>query len=287
MDRGLAAQRQLLDLAAGSASGASSVRARPQRLLGALDPRAIALLERAPGGRRCLPGRPPSRRPRRAPARSAFGPASAARPRCPGFDGRGRDRPLDTGVDLGHPYLGAACCPVDVVAATRRERAPQPARRTEIEQHGTELAGIIVGSGGPAAFSARARARVLPIRVAGWQPTARQPSSSTRRTDQLMAGLERAVDPNGDGDAHDAVRLAVVGVAEPYAAFADGPEARAGRARRPGTLVVAPPGTTAAPAPCSARSPGPAGVRARSPSARPTRGPQCRACVSSCAGAST
>ena len=47
------------------------------------------------------------------------------------------------------------------------------------------------------------------------------------RSDQVIAGLERAVDPNDDGDAHDAARIALLPLAEPYAAFADSPEARA------------------------------------------------------------
>ena len=63
------------------------------------------------------------------------------------------------------------------------------------------------------------------------------------RTDQVLAGLERAVDPNGDGIAHDAARIAVVGVAEPYSAFAEGPLAKAvAGAFRLDTLVVAPAG---------------------------------------------
>ena len=63
------------------------------------------------------------------------------------------------------------------------------------------------------------------------------------RTDQVIAGLERAVDPNGDGDTHDAVRLALLGVAAPYAAFTDGPEAQAVQgALDLNTLVVAPAG---------------------------------------------
>jgi len=47
------------------------------------------------------------------------------------------------------------------------------------------------------------------------------------RTDQLIAGLDRAVDPNDDGDAHDAARVALVALAEPFAGFTDSPEARA------------------------------------------------------------
>ena len=44
-----------------------------------------------------------------------------------------------------------------------------------------------------------------------------------------LAGLEAAVDPNSDGDAHDAARIALIGVVEPFASFADSPLARAGR----------------------------------------------------------
>src|SRR5919198_1484769 len=78
-------------------------------------------------------------------------------------------------------------------------------------------------SSAPAAPGATA----LPIRVAGWQQAADGASAVYSRSDQLIAGLDRAVDPNGDGDAHDAVRVALVGVAEPYGAFTDGPEATA------------------------------------------------------------
>jgi hypothetical protein len=86
-------------------------------------------------------------------------------------------------------------------------------------------------------------ASLLPIRVAGWQPDADGSVSIYGRTDQVLAGLEAAVDPNGDGDAHDGARIALVGVVEPFASFPDGPLARAGRgAQALGTLVVAPAG---------------------------------------------
>src|SRR6185437_15444523 len=86
-------------------------------------------------------------------------------------------------------------------------------------------------------------ASVLPIRVAGWQADARGKWSLYARSDQLIAGLDRAVDPNGDGDAHDAARVALVALSEPFAAFADGPEARAAAgALALDTLVVAPSG---------------------------------------------
>ena len=55
-----------------------------------------------------------------------------------------------------------------------------------------------------------------------------------------MAGLERAVDPDGNGDLRDAADIALAAVVEPFAAFSDSPESRAvAGATRLGTLVVA------------------------------------------------
>jgi hypothetical protein len=92
-------------------------------------------------------------------------------------------------------------------------------------------------------------------RLLGDVPVLRVPVASPRRdpatgarteygtTDQLLAGLERAVDPNGDGDTSDRVPIALVGVNSPYAGFAESPEAvAAGAARALGTLVIAPAG---------------------------------------------
>jgi minor extracellular serine protease Vpr len=167
--------------------------------------------------------------------------------KLPGFDGRGVTIALlDTGVERTHPFLqGGVTDGIDIVDpsgdATPQARPGSPA---EFERHGTELAGILVGSRGPAAASGVAPgATVLPIRIAGWQPDATGGYSLYARTDQLIAGLERAVDPNADGDAHDVARVALVGVAAPYAGFADDPAARAvAGALHLDTLVVAPAG---------------------------------------------
>ena len=113
---------------------------------------------------------------------------------------------------------------------------------------------------------------MLPIRVAGWQTATDGRELVYGRSDQLIAGLDRAVDPNGDGDEHDAVRVALVGVAEPYAAFTDGPEAQAVQgALDLNTLVVTRRATTAVPGRRSARSPGRPAPRRRSRWPRPTR----------------
>jgi hypothetical protein len=62
-------------------------------------------------------------------------------------------------------------------------------------------------------------------------------------SDALIAALERAVDPDEDGDVDDHVQVALAAVASPYASFEDSPEAKAvAAATAAGTLVVAPAG---------------------------------------------
>lgn len=128
-----------------------------------------------------------------------------------GVDGRGVTIALlDTGVDRSAPLLGGRLLPEIDVAAAGSER------------HGTALAGVIA--------RAAPGASILPIRI----------GDGYARSDQLISGLERAVDPNGDGDAHDAVRIALVPLAVPFAGFPDGPESLAAAgARDLGVLVVA------------------------------------------------
>jgi hypothetical protein len=185
----------------------------------------------------------------------------------PGYGGRGVTIALlDTGVDRFHPALhGRVREGFDVVANDESALAEaNPARPAELERHGTQLAGILVGAGGPGRPDGIApRASLLPIRVGGWQPDAAGGYSVYARTDQLIAGLERAVDPNRDGDAQDAARVAVVGVAEPFAAFPDSPSARAvAGALALDTLVVVPAGNDGPAGPRYGRVSGPGGAAA-------------------------
>ena len=250
----LAAQRQLL-----SELSTRGIRPRIQfsysRVLNGfsapLDARAIAVLERRPEVAGVYP------------VRVAY-PASAASQvlgrkgvvhgashlpalRLPGYDGRGVTIALlDTGVDRDQPYLRGRMLPgIDVVGGNLTATAKaDPGGTNRLERHATEMAGILVGAGGPTGLAGIARgASVLPIRVAGWQHDLTGGWAVYARTDQLIAGLERAVDPNLDGDAHDAARVALVGSAVSYGAFADSPEARAIHgALELDTLVVAPVG---------------------------------------------
>ena len=124
------------------------------------------------------------------------------------------------------------------------------------------MAGLLVGAGGPGGLAGVApAATVLPIRVAAWQTDTRGDYTVYARTDQLLAGLERAVDPNGDGDAQDAARIALVPLVEPFAAFTDGPLARAvDGALRLDTLVVASAGNDGPGGPAFGSVGGPAGA---------------------------
>ena len=173
---------------------------------------------------------------------------------------------LDTGVDRVHPYIRRALLPgLDVLDpggdASARQNPTAPGRP---ERHGTEMAGLVVGSDGPAGLEGTAPgASLLPIRVAGWQPDASGGVAVYGRTDQVLAGLELAVDPNEDGDAHDAARVALVGVVEPFAAFADGPLAvAAAGATALDTLVVAPAGNDGPAGPAYGSIGGPGGAPA-------------------------
>jgi hypothetical protein len=216
-----------------------------------LDARAIAVLERRPEVAGVYPVRvayPASVSSKLLGTKGgARGASHLPALRLPGHDGRGVTIALlDTGVDRAHPYLQGRLLPgIDVAGDDADATAARdPGGSGRLERHGTEMAGILVGAGGPGGTTGIAPdASLLPIRVAGWQPDETGGWAVYARTDQLIAGLERAVDPNLDGDAHDAARIALVGAAVSYSAFADSPEARAIRgALQLDTLVVAPAG---------------------------------------------
>jgi subtilisin family serine protease len=210
-----------------------------------LGPRALAALENAPGIAGIYPVR--AVYPASLSASALERPELLARHGIvlPGADGSGVTvAVLDTGVDRSHPSLeGRVLWGIDLVEGdAHAEPEPRPDDRAVVETHGTRVAGIVVGGGPTGAAGVAPGARVLPIRVLGWREG---PGGyrSVGSGDVLLAGLERAVDPDGDGDVEDRADIALAALVEPYAAFSDSPESRAvAGALALGTLVVAPVG---------------------------------------------
>lgn len=269
-----AAQQQLI-----ARLGVEGLRLRPEfsytRILNGfsapLDARAIALIQRFPEVQGVYPVRiaypaslSTSLLERQELAAGAGYRAELSLPRA---TGRGVTIALvDTGVQHSHDYLtGALLEGVDILERDDLASAePKPDEPSELERHATQLAGLIVGSGGPQGLSGVAKnATVLPIRAGGWQRDVSGRWAVYSRTDQLIAGLERAVDPDGDGNAHDAARVALLGFAEPYAAFADSPASRAVKgALALDTLVVTPAGNDGPAGPVYGSISGPGGAPA-------------------------
>ena len=146
-----------------------------------LDPRAIAAARADAGREGRLPGsRRVSRRPSPRAAR-ARGARRGRRGRACGSSGIAGPRRDDRAAR--HRRRPAHAVPARARARRhrRRRRAPRarsaqakPTDPSQLERHGTEMAGLLVGAGGPGGLAGVApAATVLPIRVAGWQPDSR------------------------------------------------------------------------------------------------------------------
>lgn len=139
---------------------------------------------------------------------------------------------LDSGVARRLPELrGRVVAGFDAV-----DRDGDPSPRGRRERHGTAMAGVLVDE-------LPRGERLVSVRVAARQTLEGAAEAEAATSDQLLAGLERTVDPDGDGAVGDHIPIALVGVSSPYSGFPGAPEAEAVRAATSiGTLVVAPAG---------------------------------------------
>ena len=127
---------------------------------------------------------------------------------------------LDGPVDTSHPYLAASLVP-GWNAIRGEARLGSEAGSTV---HATAMAGIAVGQGGPVGLHGVSQAKLMPIQVLELQHGELMGTTAT-----LLAGIDRALDPNGDGDLTDRARVLLAPVAEPIAGFADSAETDAAR----------------------------------------------------------
>ena len=109
------------------------------------------------------------------------------------------------------------------------------ARAAKADVAGDRLIGVLKGE--------LPNVRVQRVRVAGSQPLENGKYEVFGTTDQLLGGLERIVDPDQDGDAADAIPIALTGLSAPYSGFDSSTIAEAvDGASSLGSLVVAPAG---------------------------------------------
>jgi len=138
---------------------------------------------------------------------------------------------LGVRVRANRRFFPAFSAPVRVGARKPVPPAPDTAPRVALLAGGAR--------GGPLAEALAA----LGVRVRAIRVTSLVAGEEFGRTDQLLTGLERTVDPDLDGNTSDHDRVALAAVSAPYAGFADAPEAEAmAGALGLGTLVVTPAG---------------------------------------------
>ena len=160
--------------------------------------------------------------------------SSASRPLAAGGgDGKGVTVALlDGPLDASHPFLRQSAAGWNAIDGKPQDPSPSPAAAG----HATAMAGIVVGHDGPDGLQGVApQATLLPIQVLELQNGNLMGTTAT-----LLAGLDRALDPNGDGNLSDHADVILAPLAEPFAAFGGSAETVAAQGvERAGAVLVA------------------------------------------------
>jgi Subtilase family/PA domain len=186
-----------------------------------------------------------------APAQVAAGapqpvaPAGAGAPPAPAAAGRPLHVALiDAGIDPSHPWLGGGMGPTFPIigGADLVDRDDDPRSADPLEAHGTEMASLMLRSPALDGLPPDRVPRLLAYRVVAPEPVGGR-LRPLARTDRVLAALERAVDPDGDGATGDGAEVILLGVAGGFEGAGVDPVARAlAAADRVGATVVAPAG---------------------------------------------
>lgn len=198
----------------------------------------------------------------------AASPASSTGGERPGRPARSAVRIalIDAGVDVTHPWLGGGMGPtfpilggVDHVDGDVDPRIDASAVRSEA--HGTQMAGILLRSPAVADLPPAERPRLVVHRVIAEEAVGGR-MRPLARSDRVLAAIERAVDPNGDGRPDDRAEVILIGVAASFGGDGVDPLVEAvASADRVGSAVVVPAGNDGP----SLNRPGTVGALAASP----------------------
>lgn len=154
---------------------------------------------------------------------------------------------IDAGIDPTHPWLGGGLGPTFQVigGADLIDDDEDPTATLQppsAEAHGTAMAALVLSSPVLAGLPATSVPRLLAYRVVAPELVDGR-VRPLARTDRVLAALDRAVDPNGDGEFSDRPEVLLVGLARGFDGGGLDPIARALRqADRLDSVVVVPAG---------------------------------------------
>ena len=194
--------------------------------------RSCARLPRSPASIRCaaLPGGDRGQ----APGRAGLRP----RARSTALRGRRQGR-VASRCSTGRSTARTPTCTIsrpgwNAVAGKPQAGAARPGRRRRTR---TAMAGIVAGRGGPRRPARRRAGRHARCRSRSWRCST---ASSWARPRRCSPGIDRALDPNGDGNLSDHADVILAPVAEPFAAFGASAETVAAEGvERPARVLVA------------------------------------------------